>query len=79
MVSVTVSSAGHPPSFARGLPFTAEITGKDDHNVTVADIKAAVAAKFPEVRSLANFYNTYSQLVKNVVLSGAPKDCFKDR
>jgi very-long-chain enoyl-CoA reductase len=50
MVSVTVSAAGSLPSFARGLPFTVEIAGKEVQNTTIGDVKAAIAAKFPKVR-----------------------------
>lgn len=81
MVSVTVSAAGHPPSFARGLPFTAEIAGKDVQSATIADVKAAVAAKFPKVRPhvyISEQLYLHKQF-NNVVLRVSPKGCFEDR
>ncbi|TRM64762.1 3-oxo-5-alpha-steroid 4-dehydrogenase-domain-containing protein [Schizophyllum amplum] len=44
MVSVTINPAGRPPAFARGLPVTVDVPD----NGTVADIKAAIRAKFPQ-------------------------------
>ncbi|KAF9048866.1 3-oxo-5-alpha-steroid 4-dehydrogenase-domain-containing protein [Panaeolus papilionaceus] len=44
MVSITISSASKPPSFARGFPLTVDVSP----NATVADVKAAIAAKFPK-------------------------------
>ena len=49
MVVVTVSAAGRS-SLLKGLPTTVEITNKGADAVTVGDVKAAVAAKFPKVR-----------------------------
>ncbi|KAH7928117.1 hypothetical protein BV22DRAFT_1059711 [Leucogyrophana mollusca] len=48
MVSVVVSSVGKPPSFARGLPQTVDLPGRQPEDVTVADVKAAIAAKYPK-------------------------------
>ncbi|KAF7977044.1 hypothetical protein HWV62_4812 [Athelia sp. TMB] len=49
MVSITVSSAGKVPSIARGLPYTVQIPGKAYADVTVGDVKAALAAKYPKL------------------------------
>ena len=51
MVAVTIVSVGKPPAVARGLPFTVEITGKSAGEVTIADVKSALSAKFPKVHS----------------------------
>jgi very-long-chain enoyl-CoA reductase len=48
MVSLTISSASKPPPFARGFPLTVDVAD----NATIADVKAAIAAKFPKVRIL---------------------------
>ena len=52
MVVVTVSAAGRSSSL-KGLPTTVEITNKGADAVTVGDVKAAVAAKFPKVLGLS--------------------------
>ncbi|KDQ59097.1 hypothetical protein JAAARDRAFT_68653 [Jaapia argillacea MUCL 33604] len=44
MVSITVSAAGKPISVARGLPGSLEVP----EDASVADIKAALAAKYPK-------------------------------
>ncbi|KIY43800.1 hypothetical protein FISHEDRAFT_51865 [Fistulina hepatica ATCC 64428] len=44
MVHLTISAAGKDPAFARGFPITLEIAPDS----TVADVKAAVASKFPK-------------------------------
>ncbi|KAL1707966.1 3-oxo-5-alpha-steroid 4-dehydrogenase-domain-containing protein [Schizophyllum commune] len=44
MVSVTVNVVGRPPAFARGFPITVEVP----NDGKVADIKAAIHAKFPK-------------------------------
>ncbi|EPQ54162.1 hypothetical protein GLOTRDRAFT_78098 [Gloeophyllum trabeum ATCC 11539] len=49
MVSITVSAAGKPLSVARGLPVDLDIPNKNAEDVTVADIKQALAAKFPKL------------------------------
>lgn len=50
MVSITVAPAGKKaPSLARGLPHTVVIS-KAYADVTVGDVKAALAAKYPKVR-----------------------------
>ena len=46
MVSVTVNVTGRPPAFARGFPISVEVP----NDGKVADIKAAIHAKFPKVR-----------------------------
>lgn len=51
MVSITVAPAGKKaPSLARGLPHTVTIPSKAYADVTVGDVKAALAAKYPKVR-----------------------------
>ncbi|KZT73171.1 hypothetical protein DAEQUDRAFT_722297 [Daedalea quercina L-15889] len=47
MVSITLSAAGRVP-LARGLPVTLTFDDKSLEDVTVADVKSAVAAKFPK-------------------------------
>ncbi|KAI0784549.1 3-oxo-5-alpha-steroid 4-dehydrogenase-domain-containing protein [Abortiporus biennis] len=47
MVSVTVSQARRVPVVPKGFPITVEIPDKTAESATVADVKAAVAAKFP--------------------------------
>ncbi|TFK33464.1 3-oxo-5-alpha-steroid 4-dehydrogenase-domain-containing protein [Crucibulum laeve] len=47
MVSLTISSASKPPSFAKGFPLTIDVTS----DTTVADVKASIAAKFPKFYS----------------------------
>lgn len=49
MVSVTVSPAGKPISIAPGLPSRLDIAGKQVQDVTIGDVKAAIAKKFPKV------------------------------
>ncbi|KAF8621986.1 hypothetical protein AX15_007341 [Amanita polypyramis BW_CC] len=44
MVAVTISPSSKPPSFARGLPITINIA----HDATIANVKEAVAKRFPE-------------------------------
>ncbi|KII89682.1 hypothetical protein PLICRDRAFT_39817 [Plicaturopsis crispa FD-325 SS-3] len=56
MVAVKISAAGKTPAVGRGLPFTVEIPGKGLDDVTVADLKDALAAKFPK------FYATRQKL-----------------
>lgn len=48
MVSVTVSAA-RQVLVAKGLPVTVELADKSLQDATVADVKAAVAGKFPNV------------------------------
>lgn len=50
MPQITISSATKPPTFARGFPLTIDVTPDS----TVADVKAAIAVKFPKVCSLAS-------------------------
>lgn len=49
MVTITVSAAG-PVPLARGLPITLNIPGKQLETATVADVKAALAQKYPKVK-----------------------------
>lgn len=49
MVSVTVSPAGKPISIARGLPSQFDLPGKEVHDVTIHDVKVAIAKKYPKV------------------------------
>ncbi|KZP09024.1 hypothetical protein FIBSPDRAFT_931053 [Athelia psychrophila] len=50
MVSITVAPAGKKaPSTARGLPYTVQIPGKAYADVTVGDVKTALAAKYPKL------------------------------
>ncbi|PFH45956.1 hypothetical protein AMATHDRAFT_184056 [Amanita thiersii Skay4041] len=44
MVSLTITSAAKPPSFARALPLTVDVP----QDATVATVKRAIAAKFPK-------------------------------
>ncbi|KAN0092682.1 3-oxo-5-alpha-steroid 4-dehydrogenase domain containing protein [Tylopilus felleus] len=48
MVSVTVSPAGKPISIARGLPSQFDLPGKEVHDVTIHDVKVAIAKKYPK-------------------------------
>lgn len=49
--SVTIKPAGsRPPALAKGLPVTLEFPGKTARTVSIADVKAALQAKFPRVR-----------------------------
>ncbi|KAF9815827.1 hypothetical protein IEO21_04339 [Rhodonia placenta] len=48
MVTLNVSAAGRV-SLARGLPITVTFADKKPEEVTVAEVKAAVAAKFPRL------------------------------
>lgn len=47
MVTVTVHPAGKV-SIARGLPFTVELPDKDANDLTIADVKAGLAKRFPQ-------------------------------
>ena len=49
MVSVNVSAAGRPIPLARGLPIALEIPSKSLETAKIADVKEALAAKFPQV------------------------------
>lgn len=49
MVSINVSAAGKPISLARGLPMVVELSGKQLENATIADVKSAIAEKYPRV------------------------------
>jgi len=53
MTNLTISAAGKPPSFARGLPFTVEIPAGE---ATVADVKASIASKFPKASGSSKFH-----------------------
>ncbi|RDB17573.1 hypothetical protein Hypma_001143 [Hypsizygus marmoreus] len=44
MVTVTISSASKPPSFARGLPINIECKP----TTTISDVKASIVVKFPK-------------------------------
>ncbi|OCH94816.1 hypothetical protein OBBRIDRAFT_746685 [Obba rivulosa] len=55
MVAVTVSAAGRIP-FARDLPAIVSIDGKTPEDATIADVKAAIAAKYPK------FYTTRQKI-----------------
>ncbi|KAG2132961.1 3-oxo-5-alpha-steroid 4-dehydrogenase-domain-containing protein [Suillus clintonianus] len=48
MVSVNVSAAGKPIALARGLPMVVELSGKELEDVTIADVKNAIAKKYPK-------------------------------
>lgn len=49
-LKVTIKPAGsRPPSLAKGLPVTLDFPGKTVQTVTIADVKAALQAKFPRV------------------------------
>ncbi|EMD31292.1 hypothetical protein CERSUDRAFT_119845 [Gelatoporia subvermispora B] len=48
MVTVTVSAAGRV-SFARDLPTKVSLEGKTLEDATIADVKAAIAAKYPKL------------------------------
>ncbi|KAI0059252.1 hypothetical protein BV25DRAFT_1860876 [Artomyces pyxidatus] len=48
MVNITVSSSSKS-SLAKGLPITLSLEGKTIDSATVADVKAALAAKFPRL------------------------------
>lgn len=50
MVSVTVAAAKKTP-LARDLPFAFDFPGKGPDAVTIADVKHALATKYPEVSS----------------------------
>lgn len=74
MVSLTISSASKPPPFARGFPLTVDVPD----NATIADVKAAIAAKFPKVTTILlalslisphNFHQFYSSRQK-ITLKG---------
>jgi hypothetical protein len=51
MVSVKISPAGKPLSLARGLPITVQVKNE----AKISDVKAAIAAKFPNVGQVAYF------------------------
>lgn len=53
MVSVKISPDGKPLSLARGLPVTVTVQGRD--NPRVADVKVAIAARFPKVGQFTHF------------------------
>jgi len=53
MVSVKISPDGKPLSLARGLPVTVTVQGRD--NPRVADVKVAIAARFPKVGQNTHF------------------------
>jgi very-long-chain enoyl-CoA reductase len=57
MVSIKVSAAGKPIALARGLPMVVELSGKQLEDATVADVKSAIAKKYPGV-SLSLFLST---------------------
>ena len=48
MVSVIVYPAERV-SIAGGLPLTVELPGKDASNVTIGDVKANIAGRYPPV------------------------------
>lgn len=60
MVAIIVSATGKPPSVARGLPFTVEISGKSIAEVTVGDVKSSLADKFPKVSFVPSSLRTYT-------------------
>ncbi|KAH7911367.1 3-oxo-5-alpha-steroid 4-dehydrogenase-domain-containing protein [Hygrophoropsis aurantiaca] len=49
MVSVTVTPAGKPLALARGLPQIIDLSGKQIQDATIADVKAALTAKYPKL------------------------------
>jgi very-long-chain enoyl-CoA reductase len=49
MVTVSVSAAGKPIPLARGLPMVVELPGKQLEDVTIANVKSAIAKKYPKV------------------------------
>ncbi|KZT22001.1 hypothetical protein NEOLEDRAFT_1072406 [Neolentinus lepideus HHB14362 ss-1] len=63
MVGIVVAASGRTPSVAPGLPITVDIVDKSAEDVTVADVKQALAKKFP------NFYPSRQK----VTLSGQSK------
>lgn len=56
MVSLTISSPSKPPPFARGFPLTVDVP----NDATIADVKAAIAAKFPKVSAS---YRTFNRVI----------------
>lgn len=61
MVSVTVSAARKTP-LARDLPVTLEFPEKTADAVTIADVKAAFAAKYPKVPLVLLATHTFRSL-----------------
>ena len=51
MVKITVSAAGKPSGLTKKLPLTVDLADKTTDTATVEDVKKAVAAKFPKVRT----------------------------
>ena len=49
MVTITVSAAARPPSLAKGLPITLDVS----EEATIKDVKSKIAEKFPKVSSFA--------------------------
>ena len=74
MTNLTISAAGKPPSFARGLPFTVEIPAGE---ATVADVKASIASKFPKASGSSKFHTQGDLLRPGLVLSKSSKNFFE--
>ncbi|KAJ2934669.1 hypothetical protein H1R20_g2397, partial [Candolleomyces eurysporus] len=47
MVSITISAAAKPPSLAKGLPITLDVSGE----ATIRDVKTKIAEKFPKFKT----------------------------
>src|SRR6267154_3900760 len=65
MVTVNVSAAGKPIALARGLPMVVELPGKQLEDATIADVKSAIAKKYPKVsRTLSKLVLTLMDIPK---------------
>jgi hypothetical protein len=59
VTSVKISPAGRAPTVARGLPVTLDVPGSWE-DLTVGAVKAALADKFPKVRSVHSISDSFS-------------------
>ncbi|KAG2133532.1 3-oxo-5-alpha-steroid 4-dehydrogenase-domain-containing protein [Suillus bovinus] len=74
MVSINVSAAGKPIALARGLPMVVELPGKQLEDATIADVKNAIAEKYPRFyleRQKITLKNSKSILADDVTLKAA--------
>ena len=52
-MNVTVSSRGKPPTVAKALPISLDLSKQD---ATIGDVKRAIAKKFPKVSLFTRYY-----------------------
>lgn len=67
MVKITITAAGKPKGLTKKLPLTVDLADKTTETATVEDVKKAVAAKFPKVRTRF-FTSAYQKRAENAFL-----------